>query len=206
MAAGVLASSRRRWAAAPPRPRCSSCRTLTAVSVQGLENHCSWATVGRVAASVAASAAAGQHPPRMAAPHEQLAYTRLQLAAVQVKQLQCSADMECNLDCTGASLFGGAAAVVLSGDGAGRQGEALRSNGGSARAGSGGSRKQSPNVAEKAAAHVAALLPDFRPKETVNEFLSEVCFAGPLVMSSWLLPFVSMPAADELARPGVSWP
>lgn len=45
------------------------------------------------------------------------------------------------------------------------------------RAGSGGSgsRKQSPNVAEKAAAHMAALLPaGFRPKETVNEFLSEV--------------------------------
>lgn len=81
------------------------------------------------------------------------------------------------MHCAGASLFGGAATAVLSGNEAGQHGEAL--GGGSARAAGGGSRKQSPNVAEKAAAHMAALLPDFRPKETVNEFLSEVhcsCF------------------------------
>ena len=59
---------------------------------------------------------------------------------------------------------------MLSGDEASRRSKATEA-GSSTRA---GSRGQSPNVAEKAAAHMAALLPDFRPKETVNEFLSEV--------------------------------
>ena len=63
---------------------------------------------------------------------------------------------------------------MLSGDEAGRRSEARGPCSGARAGGEGGSRKQSPNVAEKAAAHMAALLPDFRPKETVNEFLSEV--------------------------------
>lgn len=95
----------------------------------------------------------------------------------------------------GASLFSGAAAVVVgaggSGDGSNaspqRRAADRGSGGRGGRAGSGTlhgaageevvselGKPASPGMAEKAAATVAAMLPAFRPKETVSEFLTEV--------------------------------
>jgi hypothetical protein len=173
MPAGARVSARRRWAAALLRPRCLSCQALMPVGVQGLglRAHAPGHVLGRVTGTTPpAPAAAGQHPLRMRAVREKLTEAQLQLAAAQ-DWSRYAADLVCNMHCTGASLFGGAATTVLSGSEAGRRAEALDSR---TLASGGSSRKQSPNVAEKAAAHMAALLPDFRPKETVNEFLSEV--------------------------------
>lgn len=97
----------------------------------------------------------------------------------------------------GASLFGGAAAAVVgaggSGDGSNASPQRRAADTGSGAGGRGGragagtlhgaageevvselGKPASPGMAEKAAATVAAMLPAFRPKESVSEFLSEV--------------------------------
>ena len=90
MGQGARVSTRRRWAAALLRPRCSSCRALTPVGGQGLglRAHAPGRVLGRVTGTTApAPAAAGQHPARMRAVREKLINTQLQPAAGQAQYL-----------------------------------------------------------------------------------------------------------------------